>query len=71
MIMKNCECGQVGDLVHILFSCNNRTQQSQQLYNKLAKILPTPISISDILRNPNSKATLIVTKYLEENNIKL
>lgn len=57
--------------MHILFSCNNRTQQSQQLYNNLAKIVPTPISIPDILRNPNTKATPILTKYLKENNIKL
>lgn len=68
---ENCECGQVGDLTHILFSCNNRTQQCQQLYNNLAKIIPTPISIPDILRNPSGKASLILIKYLEENNIKL
>lgn len=66
-----CECGQRGDLPHILFGCIDRQRESNILYSTLVNICKGPVNISHILAYPNSIEANLIVKFLVQNNINL
>lgn len=66
-----CQCGEVGNLQHILLECRNNNHNINVLYNKLRKIKLGPVTISDIITNPTNKIIKIVCSFFKHSNIKL
>ncbi|KAJ8919751.1 hypothetical protein NQ315_006280 [Exocentrus adspersus] len=68
----NCECGQVGDLTHIILECPINEIPGIDIYVELSKAgNPTPMSIYTILRNLNVQSTNILINFLNYNNVNL
>uniref|UniRef100_A0A2H1VIH2 SFRICE_021449 n=1 Tax=Spodoptera frugiperda TaxID=7108 RepID=A0A2H1VIH2_SPOFR len=67
-----CECGfGEGTLDHIFFSCQLNSQ-SFDLYNSLSKIqIPLPINFHSLLTYFSPKLIKIISKFINENNIKV
>ena len=50
-----CDCGQRGDLTHMIFGCNNRIRESQTLYESLIRITKGPVNIDSIWHTQTDK----------------
>ena len=67
-----CECGQLGILEYILFSCPINEYPTGDIYWELFKSgLFTPFNYSTLLANLNQKSLKILFKFLEHNQISL
>ncbi|KAJ8910222.1 hypothetical protein NQ315_015914 [Exocentrus adspersus] len=68
----NCECGQVGDLTHIILECPINGIPGIDIYVSLSKAgNRTPMSIYTILRNINVESINILINFLNYNHINL
>ena len=66
-----CECGEIEDIVHLLFTYPNRLQSSTTLYFNLSKNLSNPLSIENIVTNPTAHTSRLIYYYLLEHNFKI
>ncbi|XP_060536528.1 RNA-directed DNA polymerase from mobile element jockey isoform X2 [Cylas formicarius] len=70
----DCECGELGDLSHVLFDCALHWEKSQQLYESLISAnFPSPLHINSILfhRTQLDFAARIVCRFLDACGLKL
>ena len=69
---SSCECGQMGDLNHVLFECPINGIDGSDLYEKLSRAgVPSPMNSRTLLANPNNKTVKLIINFLNFNNIKL
>ena len=67
-----CECGQLGNLEHIILSCPINEYPTGDIYWELFKSgLSTPFNVSTVLANLNHKLLKILFNFLEHNQINL
>lgn len=67
----NCECGEYGNLDHIIFNCQRRRQQGISLYLKAAQEMKGPVNMKSILASPTSKLMQNIIQDLHKEGIKL
>lgn len=67
-----CECGQLGNLEHIIFTCPINEYPAEDIYWKFFKPgLSIPLNCATLLANLNHKSLKILIELLEHNQINL
>lgn len=66
-----CECGEYGDLNHLIFQCVRLNGRDILIQNLSAFNLSQPFNITYILHNPNPKIYKLIANFLKINNINL
>ena len=71
---SNCECGELGDITHILFNCPRHWGNSQQLYEALINLkFPSPLHSNTVLFHPKllESASKLICRFLDACNLKM
>lgn len=69
---EECECGERGDLDHLILGCRKRKKNIDQLYKELLPLVKTfPVNVDLIINQVDSKETRILCRFILSEKIEL
>ncbi len=64
-----CDCGEIADAEHILFSCSSYENDATTLYNSVAELTSAPFSLTTLLRKPNPQICKLIGDFIQSKRL--